>query len=1000
MTGLNAKGATVCFVLGVSLILSVTTAHAGDGWPLRHGDFSRRTHLIRQAIRPDWSQHRWPGNKVFREDRDPRETALKDRWRPGVLNLQATNPAPAKPAAVWQFVWLLPGEYTFRLQGRTEDGTTLVVTASEWDLRAAATGTDRATYSGAEWVDMAVNFSLEEAGDVTIYVGTEATGNAKVRDARIDVRKVKSAPVPLADGRVLGAIVLAKDPTEAERYAAWELQKFIFRMTGKAPGVAGRDATAEGVRIYLGGAADDQARLRLDGLNEDGYVVEHRGDALFLAGTNDRGTLYAAYDFLKQQGCGWYWPGLSGEIVPERSALQMPSELRVESPDWLLRGMDNKRHDWDASSWRTINLDDYIDWLVRNRQNSLLASQSRTIDFGKWRGGSFNVYTNHTIMLFWLKEGEPIKMEWSPLVNGKREPKHLSGGQRNSPCTSNQDLRDHTVDVILRFFEQNPEFKVFGLNVDDNIQYWCECEHCRAQDTDEGKGEWKLGDWGRVPFPMTDRWLTYVNEVAARVAEVYPDKMIETYAYGEVSPPPERERVHPNVMVRIMLFPAISPYGRPLRDHSYVTNAELDRDLAVWRQAGAQNMCLYDYDNYRYEDSVFTLFYRMTDSMRTFHNDWRVRNYLAEQHHLISAASYMGYNLRARLLWDVDADYREVIREVCDQLYGPVADTVDEYYRHMDQVVLDYWRKPFGPTGVTRPVQYEYYPRIRRHSTTALQVRAVQAFEEYSFADMAAGQAMLDKAWEAAGDDATLRARLAPLRFGHAIRTIVMAMTTDVVEERKLTREDERQAQTAWQLARDLRAKYGILGSRGLNHLLASFYIAPSVQRELFAFPVAWQFKKDPEDQGLKENWHQAVPDNSWADIRTDSSWTDQGHDYHGVAWYSVEFSLPNDVRAALQKAAKAAEADAEFLIVGGPGPALHFGAVDGFADIFLDGKKIGEQKKAPGMMWNEPFAIRLSREVSQAFAREGKHRLAVRVTKESHSAGIWKPLRIVVLAD
>jgi len=369
MTWLSAKPAAIRFFIEVSMMLTVSfSAHAGDGWPLRNGDFSRRNQFRRQAIRPDWRHHWWPGNKVFREDRDPREAVFEGTWWPGVLNLQATN--PDHPAAVFQEPWLLPGEYTFRLQARTEDGTNLLISA----------GSGKTTYSGDGWADVAVNFSVPKAGTVTVRAGTEAAGNAKLRDARIDVRKVESVAVPLVDGRVLGAIVLSGQPTEAEQYAAWELQKFIFRMTGKAPGLTGRDATADGVRIYLGSAVDDKARARLDGLNEDGYVVEHRGDALFLAGTNDRGTLYAAYDFLKQQGCGWYWPGPSGEIVPERSALQMPSELRVESPDWVIRGMDKKRHSWDQSSWRCIQLDDYIDWLVRNRQNALLASQSLTID--------------------------------------------------------------------------------------------------------------------------------------------------------------------------------------------------------------------------------------------------------------------------------------------------------------------------------------------------------------------------------------------------------------------------------------------------------------------------------------------------------------------------------------------------------------------------------------------------------------------------------------------
>ena len=952
------------------------------GWPLRNGDFSR-DEFTRQTVRPDWHCHLPPGVTVRREDSESWDPIIKgddgdELWRPGTVTLQADQ---ASRTDLWQDVRLPPGDYAFRVEARTTPDALLTISAAG----------SEATYSGANWSETTMDFSVKDGGLVRVQLASQRLGEVQLRDVRIDVRRVSSAAVGLADGRTLGALVLPEGATEAEQYAAWELQKHIFRMTGKTPGVTGRDESAEGVRIRIGRAAGEATLVRLDGLADDSYIVVYRKDDILLAGNNDRGTLYAAYDFLKQQGCGWYWPGPSGEVVPQRETLQMAEGTRVESPDWLLRGMDNKRPDWDASGWRDINVDDYIDWLVRNRQNALLASGALTIDFGKWRGGSYVLRTNHSLNRFWLKaatpakaarafwweNATPIKEEWAPLVAGVRKP-FFPAGRPNMACTSNRELRDRTVHIISEFFRQRPEATIFGLNADDEPASWCECPNCRAQDADKGTGAWH-SEGGEPPLPMTDRWLNYVNEVAARVAEVYPDRLIETYIYASTRPVPERERVHPNVMVRFCFYPGLSPYGKPLRNHSCKANAELHRLLAGWRQAGAQNMCLYDYDNHRYEDSVFTWFYRMTDSMRTFNSDWAFRHYLAEQHNLISAASYMMYNVRARLLWDSTTDYLSVIREVCAQLHGPVADTVYEYYRHMDQVVLDYWQKHFGSTSITG------------HELLAL--------KEYSFADMEAGQALLDKAWEAAGDDATLRSRLARLRFGHAMSTLVLAMTAHIVEERELTREDEQQAQAAWQLARDLRTEYDILGSIRLNHHLESFYVVPRIGRELFAFPIAWQFKKDPKDQGLKEKWCQAIPDSSWVDIRTDDFWTGQGHEYHGVAWYSVEFSLPEEIRAALRKAAEA-EAGAAVLTTGGPAPALHFGGVDGFADIFLDGKKIGEQEKDPSEMWRKPFAIRLSREVSQAFAREGKHRLAVRVKKESHGAGIWKPVRIVILAD
>ena len=76
-------------------------------------------------------------------------------------------------------------------------------------------------------------------------------------------------------------------------------------------------------------------------------------------------------------------------------------------------------------------------------------------------------------------------------------------------------------------------------------------EKCRAQDSDHGKGPWELQDSGHPQLLMTDRALNFVNEVADRVSRVHPDKQIEMYAYASTGPPPKRERVHPNVLVKI-----------------------------------------------------------------------------------------------------------------------------------------------------------------------------------------------------------------------------------------------------------------------------------------------------------------------------------------------------------------------------------------------------------------------------------------------------------------
>ena len=136
------------------------------------------------------------------------------------------------------------------------------------------------------------------------------------------------------------------------------------------------------------------------------------------------------------------------------------------------------------------------------------------------------------------------------------------------------------------------------------------------------------------------------------------------------------------------------------------------------------------------------------------------------------------------------------------------------------------------------------------------------------------------------------------------------------------------------------------------------------------SLPLNWNFRTDAEDKGKTEEWQKMTTFDGWGQIRTDASWTTQGHNYHGVAWYAT----PIEVSA--QDAGQFA--------------AINFGAIDGRYEIYLDGQKIGERLTNPAETWNEPLRVQLPTKLSQ-----GRHILTVRVWKENFAAGIWKPVSL-----
>jgi len=133
----------------------------------------------------------------------------------------------------------------------------------------------------------------------------------------------------------------------------------------------------------------------------------------------------------------------------------------------------------------------------------------------------------------------------------------------------------------------------------------------------------------------------------------------------------------------------------------------------------------------------------------------------------------------------------------------------------------------------------------------------------------------------------------------------------------------------------------------------------------VFTFPVEWSFKIDPEQIGLENHWPKSTSLADWSTMRIDNHWTAQGEERRGAGWYGIEFEMPETHGVPL---------------------ALWFGAIDGDADIFLDGVKVGEQKLPATTMWQHGFFIPLNDGL-----KKGKHLLIVRVFKTNYAAGIWK---------
>ena len=635
----------------------------------------------------------------------------------------------------------------------------------------------------------------------------------------VDSFAVVSSPVPMASGDALGGVVLGPNPSEAEEFAVAEFQTYVYQMTGHFPGLEGFDTTYPGRRCLIGSAAP-AAIADIDDLAADSYVIRADSNDIILAGNTPRGTLYAVYDFLKTQGCGWFMPGGIGEVVPAKAALEVPEPNRIESPDYDVRGMHiESAQFYYTGGWIPLNADEYYDWCVRNRINTFLQEYSQTSDFGAHRGYSHIQTTNHTWALFLLDDHS----EWWALVDGVRTKLSPLSGLPNQLCVSNQALRDYVVDYILQYFADDPNASIFALNAND-YTYWCECLPCRALDPDGGTGPWIVNQSGIAVWPnvnMSDRSIDFVNEITNRVNAVYPDKKIEMFSYAATTDPPTTITVDPNVLVKFTWHGA--PVNKSVLDTNYPINVSTLDMFAGWQAAGAENLGLYDYGNFWHPDSPNFWFYHTADFFKSFNEQFGLRHSLGECDHSF-VQSLMWYNLRARCMWDKDVDYLTEINDICNRFYGSAGSRMYSYYLFMSckQMTAVDW-DAIGNLGLS----------------------------DYNVPVMEQGRAILEQAILEANGDADIIARIGFARLGHAYMTLEVGKN-----ESPLSNASQKAVGDAYKSAYELAQDYWniVFYTRGGYDILLSknLWFVPFWQ--VWDRDAEWTANENPDDDLIGNN--------------------------------------------------------------------------------------------------------------------------------------------------
>ncbi len=283
--------------------------------------------------------------------------------------------------------------------------------------------------------------------------------------------------------------------------------------------------------------------------DNEGFTYNSDGNSLHIHGFGEKGIIYAVFDFLESEfGIHWYTSDYT--YIPKLHSYTLKKFSITKHPAFSTR------------------LNYYYDplhdkeWCLHNKLNTAKYSRNDIINAATWWG-------MHTFKEFISEEKYfDLHPEYFCLLDGKRS----KGGQ---PCLSNPKVLDIVVNSLEEVITKNPTYRIYDVSQNDNRKF-CQCSKCTNIKKKYG-GETGLNIW-------------FVNNVAKRIKNSHPDKLIGTFAYRETRPLPTNIQPDDNVAIRLCSFETCL-----IHNFSDCTkNREFYNDLISWSNI-TKNLYIWDY---------------------------------------------------------------------------------------------------------------------------------------------------------------------------------------------------------------------------------------------------------------------------------------------------------------------------------------------------------------------------------------------------------------------
>jgi hypothetical protein len=464
--------------------------------------------------------------------------------------------------------------------------------------------------------------------------------------------KCPAQPLSLSPHQTV--LLLPAHPDSNENDAATLLQTWLRKASGVSTGFTIKNELAifrpaSQVVIALGNATA-HPDPRLAQLSDDGFLIHRTGQEISIAGRLSSGTFYGAVSFLdRYAGVRFYMPTATWTSLPADPHLVFDGGDVLSQP-FVISGF--------FSGVKTTNLGD-DDWLHR-------------IGGTRRKGGT---HQHDLYAIFPPEKFAATHPEIYPIYNGQRYIPKNSTDQAWQINFAEPATLAAAEDSIRDYFQKNPHDLYIAVSVNDSERWSQDARNQAILDVDQAKDP--QGDYALAASSET--YWHFMNQLAAWMQQAVPGKLLIGLAYGPTNRPPPFPLADNIVVFTNLHLSELPWYTTPANGQPAI----LDAWLALAHHFGNDEW---------YEGDGFLLPRIYSGYWSDFLRDLTPRMTSAFMH--CEAYPNWGfdgpkYYIAARMFWDPQTDPQALTRQFCDDMFGPAAQDMDDYFNELE----DLWKQ-------------------------------------------------------------------------------------------------------------------------------------------------------------------------------------------------------------------------------------------------------------------------------------------------------------------